>query len=113
MNKPDVRIIEPQFEESKEVQTTDWEKQQLLAKYGFSSINTNNINNKPQEKGGFTFEEMIAIEERRLEEERIRKNQPRPNSYTIDPNYVQYTEEKYSGDGDLGFRVQIVSDMKF
>jgi len=44
---------------------------------------------------------------------RNRNRKPRVNVYSIDPNSVRYTEEKFSGDGALGFKVQIVSDMKF
>jgi len=113
MNKPEVRIIEPQFEESKEVQTSDWEKQQLLAKYGWSSnqtITQPTYHNPDQE---LSFEELCRREELKQEELRNRNRKPKVNVYSIDPNSVRYTEEKYSGDGDLGFKVQIVSDMKF
>jgi hypothetical protein len=113
MQRPDVRIIEPQWEESKEIQSSEWEKQQLLAKYGYSNGPINH-QPTPQPQGGLSFEEMCAIEERRLEEER-RRRQPQniPPVYSIDPHRVQYSEQKYSGDGDLGLNIQIVSDMKF
>ena len=36
MNRPEVRILEPQQIESKEVVALDWEAQQLLQKYGYT-----------------------------------------------------------------------------
>ena len=113
MQRPDVRIIEPQWEESKEIQSSEWEKQQLLAKYGYS---TGPIHHQAPTnyQGALTFEEMCAAEERKLEEQQ-RRRQPQnlPPVYSIDPNSIRYSEQKYSGDGDIGLNIQIVSDMKF
>jgi hypothetical protein len=117
MERPEVRIIEPQQEETKIVDASQSERDYLLSKYGYKQ----SIEPEPQYHSHpsqhLTFEEMIAIEERKQMERRRReierRNAPRP--YTFDGNNVNYAESKYSDldmDGqNLGIQVQIVSDM--
>ena len=112
MNKPEVRIIEPQFEETKPAETSEWEKQQLLAKYGWSSNQTITQPTYHNPDMDLPYEELCRREELKQEQLRNKQRKPTVNAYSIDPNSVRYSEDKYSGDGDLGFRVQIVSDMK-
>jgi hypothetical protein len=117
MQKPEVRIIEPQQEEIKAVDASQSERDYLLAKYGYkqSSPSYQEENHNPSQH--LTFEEMVALEEskqRELKRKEIeRRNAPRP--YTFDGDKVNYHESKYSDldlDGqNLGIQVQIVSDM--
>ena len=117
MERPEVRIIEPQQEESRVVDVSQSERDYLLAKYGYKQP----IEPEPQYQSHpsqhLTFEEMIAIEERkqmdRRRKEMERRNGPKP--YTFDGDRVNYSESKYSdldiNGQSLGIQVQIVSDM--
>src|SRR5581483_3570846 len=104
MNRPEVRIIEPQQStETKEVSVLDWEAQQLLQKYGFRPdqvqvpIVPQPVNN-PQ--ADLSFEDMVRLEElernRELEIQR-RRNYPDPN----------YNNTNYVTDPDSGFNYKI------
>jgi len=116
MQKPEVRIIEPQFEETKEANVSNAERNYLLSKYGFTSPNQQE-NYVSTENVGLSFEEMIQQEEIRLAEERRRNyermNRPVPHSF--DPDRMNYYENKYSdldvGGGNYGIQIQIMSDM--
>lgn len=118
MHKPEVRIIEPQHEETRIVDASQSERDYLLAKYGYKpqiEEQQQNITSHPSHH--LTFEEMIAIEERKQKEIRMREYQRRnaPKPYTFDGDRVNYAESKYSDldlDGqNLGIQIQIVSDM--
>ena len=101
MERPEVRIIEPQHAEIKDVPMLDWEVQQLMQKY--------NIQQPPQQSSqtppsnDLTFEEMIQMEERRIkqeEENRQRKiaaqqpnNGPKVNYITDDDTGFNYRVE--------------------
>jgi len=117
MQKPEVRIIEPQQEETRVVDASQSERDYLLAKYGYKEMSEPEPQYQSHPSQHLTFEEMIAIEERKEMEKRRkemeRRNAPRP--YTFDGDRVNYSESKYS-DLDLngqnfGIQVQIVSDM--
>jgi hypothetical protein len=118
MQKPEVRIIEPQQEESRIVDASQSERDYLLAKYGYKQISEPSYQEESYNPNQhLTFEEMVALEERkemeRRRKEMERRNVPRP--YTFDGDRVNYHESKYSDldlDGqNLGIQVQIVSDM--
>jgi len=118
MQKPEVRIIEPQQEESRIVDASQSERDYLLAKYGYKQISEPSYQEESYNPNQhLTFEEMVALEERKEMEKRRkemeRRNTPRP--YTFDGDRVNYHESKYSDldlDGqNLGIQVQIVSDM--
>ena len=118
MQKPEVRIIEPQQEETRIVDASQSERDYLLAKYGYKQISEPSHQEESYNPNQhLTFEEMVALEERKEMEkkrkEMERRNTPRP--YTFDGDRVNYHESKYSEldlDGqNLGIQVQIVSDM--
>jgi hypothetical protein len=114
MEKPQVKIVEFQQEETKDTYVPDYEKNNLLAKYGYKVEDF--IQNQPNNpNSNLTFEEMIALEEAKLKEQTQinmhKRNTPRPYSF----DQVNYSESKYSSidlDGtNLGFEVRIMSDM--
>ena len=114
MEKPEVRIVEFQQEEIKDAYVPDYEKNNLLAKYGYK-VEQSSPNNYTHPNSNLTFEEMVALEEAKLrEQDQInmhKRNTPRPYSF----DQVNYSESKYSSidlDGtNLGFEVRIMSDM--
>jgi len=118
MQKPEVRIIEPQQEEIKSVDASQSERDYLLAKYGYKQVLGPSYEEPAYNPNQhLTFEEMVALEEskqRELRRKEIeRRNAPRP--YTFDADRVNYHESKYSdldiNGQSLGIQVQVVSDM--
>lgn len=118
MNKPEVRVIETQHEETKVTEVTGSEAASLLAKYGYSTQQS--FNTEPVFTPGtqLTADEMYAQHERQIEEERKRKNQQMygPKAVTFDSNRIGYSETSYRDldmdDQNLGIQITIVSDMK-
>lgn len=121
MNRPEVRVIETQYEETKPIEVSNWEREQLLAKYGY--VNQQTYQDPIR---GFdptrdlSYQEMMEIEDRKQRIELERKQQEimnRPTTYTIDQDQVRYNEMRWSnmdlGGQEFGIQVQIVSDMKF
>ena len=116
MQRPEVRIVQTQQEESKPVDVTGYEAEQLLRKYGYNNQNFSTISN-PEAKidNGLTFEEMIAQEEAKKRDDEMRRRAklygPKPT--TFDPKRGYDSEIKYGSDEETGyaFKVQIVSDM--
>jgi hypothetical protein len=121
MIRPEVRVIETQYEETKPIEVSNWEKEQLLAKYGY-------INQTPYQEPvqqydpsrDLSYQEMMEIEDRKYRLEQERRSQQvvnRPTTYTIDQDQVRYNEMRWSnmdlGGQEFGIQVQIVSDMKF
>jgi hypothetical protein len=121
MNRPEVRVIETQQEEIKPIEVSNWEKQQLLAKYGYTNQpNYHQPVRSFDPTSDLSYQQMMEIEDRRYQEELLRRQQEvlnRPKTYTIDQDQVRYNEMKWSnmdlGGQDFGIEVQIVSDMKF
>jgi len=117
MNRPEVRIIQSQEEQTSPVNIDSWEAEQLLRKYGHQPQQFS-TREEPQQPSnpGLTFEEMVAQEEAKLREEEMRKkarmNGPKP--MTFDGNRGYDSEVKYSSDDDtgFGFRIEITTDMK-
>ena len=115
MQKPDVRIIEPQQEQSTPTDVTGSEAAYLLAKYGYASPQPEPHQQNPN--ADLTFDEMIAQHQRELESQRQLEYQRRygPKAVTFDSNQIRYTNGEYRDldiDGqNLGIQVQIVSDM--
>lgn len=106
MNRPEIRIIEDQKEEIREIEISQYEKEMLLAKYGY---NSQPIIQQTQQNNELTFDEMIRIEEMRKREQLSKLNGPKP--ITFDGDYNSNT--KYDSD-DLGFsyKISIVSNME-
>lgn len=119
MQRPEVRVIETQSEEIRHIDVSNWEKQQLLAKYGY----INQVEEPKIEINDFIptkdlpYAELMRIEDEKYSRDLQRKLQElrnRPKSYTIDSDQVRFNETRWSNiDGtNLGFEVNIVSDMK-
>lgn len=119
MNRAEIRVIENQSEVVSNYEASSWERNQLLAKYGYT---------QPQAEAevprGFdptrdlSYQEMMELEDRRIQQEfeskRQLENQPKP--ITIDYDRVNHSEMRWSsmdlGGQEFGVQVQIVSDMK-
>jgi len=113
--RPEVRIIEPQSEESKPVEVSGWEAEQLLRKYNVDqSFSTRPQVQQPKEQG-LTFDQMVAQEEARLKQEQIRRHQqmmgPKPVTFNGQNGYD--SEVRYGSDSDtgFGFKIEITTDM--
>lgn len=118
MVKPEVRIIEPQQEESVDVNVSQSERDYLLAKYGYKSndsVESDIVNYNPD--ANLSFEEMIMKEEQKFKEkiQRERQKNNLPNPYSFERDRINYYENKYSDldiqGSNYGISVQIVSDM--
>jgi hypothetical protein len=117
MQRPEIRIIQNQEEQTQTANIDNWEAEQLLRKYGYEnqqfSTREEPVYNPSQ---NLTFEEMVAQNEAKMKEEELRikqRNQgPRPN--TFDGNNGYDSEVKYTSDDDtgFGFRIEITTDMK-
>jgi hypothetical protein len=116
--RPEVRLIEPQQEQTTQTEVTSSEAAALLAKYGFNApgYNTpNQVNNDPNQN--LTAEEFFNIQQREIEEIRQRELQRRfgPKANTFDSNNIRYSNSEYRDldiDGqNFGIQVQVVSDM--
>ena len=117
MNRPEVRIIQNQEEETKPANIDSWEAEQLLRKYGHQP---QQFSTRPQQvelpQKGLTFEEMIAQEEQKRKDDEMKRRQsingPKPTTFDGRGGYD--SETKYSSDEDtgFGFKIEITSDMK-
>jgi hypothetical protein len=119
MNRAEIRVIENQTEVVTNYEASSWEKQQLLAKYGYTQQQS-----EPEVQRGFdptrdlSYQEMMELEDRRIQREYENRthmeNQPKP--ITIDYDRVNHSEMRWSsmdlGGQEFGIQVQIVSDMK-
>jgi hypothetical protein len=116
MNRPEIRIIQNQQEETQPVNIDSWEAEQLLRKYGHQPQQFSTREEPQQPANNLTFEQMVAQEEARLKEEEIRRQQrmngPRPTTFDGSRGYD--SEVKYSSDEDtgFGFKIEITTDMK-
>lgn len=116
MNRPEVRVVQNQQIETNDNPNIDsWEAEQLLRKYGHQS--SSNSTNIPETNvdNGLSFEEMVAQEEMRLKNEKIKREQqmrgPKPISFDGVNGY--YSETTYGSDSDSGFsfKIEVTSDM--
>jgi len=114
MQRPEVRIINPQTEEIKPADISKYEEEALLAKYGYS-YTPNSFSTYQKEEPvqkALTFEEMVLQEERRRKEEILRRNhqQRGPNPITFEGDYS--SETKYGSEDGFGFKINIVTNIK-
>lgn len=114
MNRPQVTILQPQKEENNTREVSGWEAEQLLRKYGQDqSFSTRT--QVPDTNQQLTFDQMIAQEEAKLKQERLRKQQlmmgPKPITFNGQSGYD--SEVRYSSDEDsgFGFKIEITTDM--
>jgi hypothetical protein len=118
MERPQVRMVEPQSEETKPANIPSWEAEQLLRKYGHEpeQFTTRQDNPLPPPAPGLTFEEMIAQQEAEQRNNQMRRQQqmngPKPVTFSGDRGYdseVRYTSDDDSG---FGFKIEITTDMQ-
>lgn len=115
MQRPQVRQIEQQGEETREV--TGTEAEELLRKYGYgenqqlSSIPDPIVKQKP-----LSFEEMIKQQEdkeKKTKEREIQKrNGSNPKTFNAQNGYDSITKYASDEESGLGFKIEISSDMK-
>lgn len=117
MQRPEIRIIQNQEEQTQPANIDSWEAEQLLRKYGHQpqQFSTREEQIQPVEQG-LTFEQMVAQNEAKIKEEEMRRkaqmNGPRPTTFDGSRGYD--SEVKYSSDEDtgFGFKIEITTDMK-
>lgn len=118
MQRPEVRVIQNQdIQINNNPQIDNWEAEQLMRKYGYQNTQYSSSQEAPapSQDNGLTFEQMIAQEEARIRDEKMRREQqlngPKPISFDGRGGY--HTETKYGSDDDsgFGFKIQITSDM--
>ena len=116
MERPQVRMIEPQSEESKPANIPSWEAEQLLRKYGHQPEQFTTRQEEVPQQPGLTFEEMIAQQEAEERDNQMRRQQqmngPKPMTFSGDRGYdseVRYTSDDDSG---FGFKIEITTDMQ-
>ena len=117
MQRPEVRVIQDQdIQINNNPQIDNWEAEQLMRKYGYQNNQYSSNQETPiQQDNGLTFEQMVAQEESRIREEKMRREQqlngPKPISFDGRGGY--HTETRYGSDDDsgYGFKIQITSDM--
>jgi len=118
MQRPEVRILQDQdIQVNNNPQIDNWEAEQLMRKYGYQNTqySSNQESPVPSKDNGLTFEQMIAQEEARIRDEKMRRQQqlngPKPISFDGGNGY--HTETKYGSDDDsgFGFKIEITSDM--
>jgi hypothetical protein len=112
-NKAKVRIVDQQREEIKDVPISDYEKNQLLSKYGYAEeIESKDIQKGKKEKSE-TFEEMCRRQEIELKNKQIENRRKlygsKPKTFNS-KDYYSY--EKFAENDGLGFKISVVSDMK-
>lgn len=114
MNRPEVRIIQDQTEETNTREVSGWEAEQLLRKYGQDqSFSTRPIVREEEPTNDLTFDEMIAQQEMELKEERLRKQHQMmcPKPVTFNGNSGYDSEVRYGSDSGFGFKIEITTDM--
>ena len=118
MERPQVRMIEPQSEESKPANIPSWEAEQLLRKYGHQpeQFSTRQEEVPQYVDNGLTLDQMIAQQEAEQRNNQMRRQQqmngPKPVTFSGDRGYdseVRYTSDDDSG---FGFKIEITTDMQ-
>jgi hypothetical protein len=118
MERPQVRMIEFQSEETKPANIPSWEAEQLLRKYGHQpeQFTTRQDDPTPPPAPGLSFEEMIAQQEAEERNNQMRRQQqmsgPKPKTFDGGRGYdseVRYTSDDDSG---FGFKIEITTDMQ-
>lgn len=118
MERPQVRMIEPQSEESKPANIPSWEAEQLLRKYGHQpeQFTTRQEEVPKYVDNGLTLDQMIAQQEAEERNNQMRRQQqmsgPKPVTFSGDRGYdseVRYTSDDDSG---FGFKIEITTDMQ-
>ena len=113
MHKPEFRIIEFQSEQNTDESFSEYEKNYLLSKYGYSSdLDTTKVHHYPNDVGNMTYDEFVKLSESKSSVNNKNKVNI-PKSYTIEN--VNYHESKFADldlDGvNFGIQIQVFSDM--
>ena len=121
MNKPEVRIIQPQQEEIRQADVSQSEADYLLSKYGYKTTNISDEQPTFNPNQDLTFEQMMELQQKKEQSERTQRqmniqnqlNAPKPITF----DNVGYSETKWSdieidSDNKFGIKIQIVTDMK-
>ena len=112
--RPQVRIVQDQSVESTR-EITGYEAEEILRKYGHDQHFSTRQEPQQPVQPELTFEEMVAQQEAREKEEKMRRQQQLHGPKPITFQGTQYdTEVKYGSDDELGFgfRIEITTDMK-
>jgi len=116
--KPEVRLIEPQQEQTTSTEVTSSEVAALLAKYGYKNPEYNEpVHQNTDPNQNLTADEFFAIQQREFEAQKQRELQRMygPKASTFDSNNIRYSNSEYRDldvDGqNFGIQVQVVSDM--
>lgn len=116
MERPQIRVVQDQSVESTR-EVTGSEAEEILRKYGHAQqFSTRPEEIKPIEQvSELTFEEMLAQQESKERNEKLRKQQQnngiRPITFNGQNGYD--SEVKYGSDeSGFGFRIEISTDMK-
>ena len=113
-NKPEVRIVQDQQIQTSQVQHTNSEVADLLAKYGYSTQHINREISNFNQKSELTVEEIYAQQYREFEMQRQKEMERRnsPKAVTFDSRNINYSQTDYrSLEDGFGVQVQVVSDM--
>ncbi len=115
IERPSVKIVEPQQVDTTVKEVDGWEAEQLLRKYGHEPQQFSTREEIAPVPQGLTFEEMVLQHENKMKAETLRRQQlnngPKPITYNGQGGYD--TEVRYSSDDDsgFGFKIEITSDM--
>lgn len=111
MERPQVRIVQDQQEEIKPMEVSNFEREMLLAKYGYGQTQQNIQQQSYNPEQELSFEELCRREEQKIREERERLRQkmmgPKPISFSGD--YDSYV--KYDSEDGLNFKIEVTSNM--
>jgi hypothetical protein len=115
MERPQVRVVQDQQIETTVRQADGYEAEEILRRYGYSQ-QSQNISSPPQQQDtGLSFEQMVAQQEAREKEEKMRQHQKMygPKPVTFDGRNGYTSEVKYGSDDELGFgfRIEITTNM--
>ena len=122
MQRPEVRLIEPQqYSEAQPVNISSAEAYALMAKYGVMSNTPPTTQQRPVDpNANLTFDQMIAMEENKLKAEREQRNFERmremnkPTPYSFDRGSVRHYDNQYrtfDDESNFGVEVKIVTNM--
>ena len=114
MRKPQVRVIVPQ-KISNDREVTSDEAEQILRRYGYGNSHYSTRENETNvNSNNLTFEEMIAQENAKKEQERKRRidkaNSPSP--ITFDGSNGYDSSVSYQSTDGINFRIEISTNMK-
>ena len=108
MQRAEIRVVEPQQEQTTSVEIHGSEADALLAKYGFKQQPQQSYQ-PPNPDADLTVDELLMMQQREIEHQNHRRQNV---SYTSDGR-PGYSEDRYATiEGtEFGIRVQVVSDM--